>query len=517
MFETKKNKIIATTLLFILLAFLGLKIIDKVESDKKTYYLNVQSQLFENRYKTWHKYLKIMSQDIHSMYENNGRLMSLLDKAIQSPKEEQDKIRKDIYKMLIRNYKRLENMGISQVHFHLPDNRSFLRMYAPERYDDDLSQTRKSVVLANKTLKPQEGFEACPYMVGYRFVYPLFHNNKHIGSVEISYSDSSIVKNIVENFVYDSHILVSKDIAENTIIAHKYGIIYKDTWESDEYYIDESTHKKIKDTNFYEKLHSSQLKQKLQKKIESAKPFCETVDYNYQQIVLNFLPVQGLESKNIAYIVTYTKSDYLSRLEVEQNYISLLFCVVVFLVYLFSLYLIITREKLKELALFDPLTQLPNRALFKVEFHNEINRAHRYKRHAALLFIDLDGFKAVNDTYGHNAGDEILHSIADILTSSIRSVDIAARYAGDEFLVLLSNVQNKDDALKVANKIIHEINQGIKYENKIIKVGASIGIAIYPDHSQNSEELIKFADEAMYNIKQDGKNRAVFYENKENN
>lgn len=338
-----------------------------------------------------------------------------------------------------------------------------------------------------------------------------------MGSVEISYSDSSIVKNIVENFVYDSHILVSKDIAKNTIIAHKYGIIYKDTWESDEYYIDESTHKKIKDTNFYEKLHSSQLKQKLQKKIESAKPFCETVDYKYQQIVLNFLPVQGLESKNIAYIVTYTKSDYLSRLEVEQNYISLLFCVVVFLVYLFSLYLIITREKLKELALFDPLTQLPNRALFKVEFHNEINRAHRYKRHAALLFIDLDGFKAVNDTYGHNAGDEILHSIADILTSSIRSVDIAARYAGDEFLVLLSNVQNKDDALKVANKIIHEINQGIKYENKIIKVGASIGIAIYPDHSQNSEELIKFADEAMYNIKQDGKNRAVFYENKENN
>jgi diguanylate cyclase (GGDEF)-like protein len=520
MFETKKNKIIATTLLFILLAFLGLKIIDKVESDKKTYYLNVQSQLFENRYKTWHKYFKIMSQDIHSMYENNGRLMSLLDKAIQSPKEEQDKIRKDIYKMLIRNYKRLENMGISQVHFHLPDNRSFLRMYAPERYDDDLSQTRKSVVLANKTLKPQEGFEACPYMVGYRFVYPLFHNNKHIGSVEISYSDSSIVKNIVENFVYDSHILVSKDIAENTIIAHKYGIIYKDTWESDEYYIDESTHKKIKDTNFYEKLHSSQLKQKLQKKIESAKPFCETVDYNYQQIVTNFLPLPSVDGvKNIAYIVTYTKSSYLSRLEVEENYVTLLFLIVIFLVYAFSIYMIITREKLKELALFDTLTQLPNRALFKVELHNELMRAYRYKRKAAILFMDLDGFKEVNDTYGHHTGDEILQFVAHILSSSIRSVDIAARFAGDEFVVLLSNIKEDEDAIQVAKTIINKINEGTIINHKVITLGASIGISIYPEHSQDADELLKLADAAMYKAKESGKNRVIIHhaDKKENN
>ena len=124
MLETKKSKILATTLLFVLLVLLGLKVIDKIESDKRAYYLNIQSQMFVNQYNTWHKYLKIMSQDISSMYQNNKTLMQLLDKAYSSPKAQQDKIRERIYNMLKRNYKRLEHMGISQVHFHFPNNRS---------------------------------------------------------------------------------------------------------------------------------------------------------------------------------------------------------------------------------------------------------------------------------------------------------------------------------------------------------------------------------------------------------
>jgi len=305
--------------------------------------------------------------------------------------------------------------------------------------------------------------------------------------------------------------LISKKIADNPALAQTSGVVYNKAWESDAYYIDAATHKKIKDQNFYDALNKPKLKQKLQEHIREAKPFSQAVDYNYQQIVLNFLPLPGFQSKNVAYLVTYTKSTYLSRLQVEENYITLLFCVVIFFLYLFSLYLIITREKLKELALFDPLTQLPNRALFKVEFHNELNRAHRYKRKAALLFIDLDGFKAVNDTYGHHAGDEILQFVAHVLSSSIRTIDIAARFAGDEFVVLLSNIHNSDDALKIANNIIEKINEGIIINNKVVTVGASIGISLYPEHSQNTQELIKFADQAMYTIKKLEKNQAIIY------
>ncbi|WP_297441622.1 diguanylate cyclase [Sulfurimonas sp.] len=517
MLETKRNKIIATTLLFIFITIATIQIIKKIESNKREYYLHIQSQLFVKEYTTWHKYLKIMSQDIYTMYTNNTKLMQLLDKASYSSEQEQNIIRTEVYNQLKKNYKRLEHMGISQVHFHLPNNVSFLRMYAPQDYGDDLSQTREGIVLTNKTLQAQEGFEVCPYLLGYRFIYPLFYKNKHIGSVEISYSDASIIQNLIENFVYDSHVLVSKEIAINTPLAQQHGIVYKKTWESDAYYIDAATHQKIKDQNFYDMINKIQLKQKLQESIQEAKPFSQNFDYNYQQIVVNFLPIPGFYSKNIAYLVTYTKSTYLSRLEIEKNYITLLFCVVIFFFYIFSLYLIISREKLKELALFDPLTQLPNRALFKVEFHNELNRAQRYKRKVALLFIDLDGFKAVNDTYGHHAGDQILEFVANVLSSSIRSIDIASRFAGDEFAVLLSNIHNDADALKVANNIMEKINEGTSINHKIVKVGASIGISLYPEHSQNNEELIRFADKAMYEAKKLGKNRAIIYQNKENN
>jgi len=142
--KTRRNNIIAATFLFIALTFVGVLIIQKVENDKKEYYLSVQSQLFVNEYTTWHKYLKIMAHDVYTMYTNNKKLMQLLSKAPYASKQEQNILRTDVYNMLKRNYKRLENMGISQVHFHLPNNTSFLRMYAPERFGDDLSKTRKS-------------------------------------------------------------------------------------------------------------------------------------------------------------------------------------------------------------------------------------------------------------------------------------------------------------------------------------------------------------------------------------
>ena len=519
MLRTKKAKIIALTLLFMLLFFFGIFTIRAVMQDKRAYYLQVQSQLLYDKYTVLHKYLKIMSHDIYSMYENNPRLIKLLTQANKQSKEARKKTRKEVYKLLIKNYRRLENMGISQVHFHLPNNHSFLRMYAPQRYGDDLTALRKSVVLANKTLKPTEGMEACPYLLGYRFVYPLFNKNKeHIGSVEISYSTQMIFKNLIEDFTYDNHLLISKSVADNTIVGKQYGYNYMSTWETPDYYIEEHTHKKLKDKLFYKQLGTTKLKKILKEKFKTQKPFAVSVEYNYQQIVLNFLPLPSVSNiKNIAYIVTYKVSPYLSRVTVQTTYISLLFTAVILLLYIFFIYIVLNREKLKELALYDPLTRLPNRTLFQIELENEILHAKRYNYKLALMFIDLDGFKEVNDTFGHHIGDELLKEVAQRMQASIRQVDLSARLSGDEFTIVLSHTKDTKEAIMVAKSILKNINKEIVIQNNAIKIGASIGIAIYPVDAGTIHQLLLKADRAMYTAKENGKNQIFCHTNEENN
>jgi len=517
MLNNKKDKLILLTIIFSLLLFVGSLLIDKLITDKKEYYLTVQSEILHVKYKSVFRYLKIMSDDIHTMYTHNHELMDTLKKAKDSDEIGKRAAREKAYNLLKRNYKRLKHMGISQIHFHTPDNKSFLRMYKPTEFGDDLSKIEPSVVLANRTLQEQNAFEACKFMVGLRFVYPLITaEGEHLGSVEIGFSTAYILKNITDEFVYDAHILVSKNIAKNTIIEENYLINYQNSWESTEYYIESITHKRINDQLLYDKIATPELRYKIQQKIKEEKPFSIAIIYNYQNIILTFLPLKGVQNnRNAAYIVTYTESDYLSNIEIEHNYLKILFLTVFILLYFFSIYVILNREKLKNLALYDTLTKLPNRTLFNIEFQNELNRAFRYNYRVALMFIDLDGFKAINDTYGHQAGDELLKKVANILTSSIRKTDIASRLSGDEFTVILPDIKNIQEAEKVAQVIINELNKDIIVNHKVVHIGASIGISIYPDHARKTIDLVKYADNMMYKSKLNGKNQVTLYTKEE--
>jgi diguanylate cyclase (GGDEF)-like protein len=154
----------------------------------------------------------------------------------------------------------------------------------------------------------------------------------------------------------------------------------------------------------------------------------------------------------------------------------------------------------------DTLTGLPELRLLHERWDKAVSRADRQNSRAAMLFIDLDGFKLVNDTYGHDAGDYVLKAVSSKLNKSIRNVDTAARLGGDEFVVILDCIKNVDDAPVVANKLIDLISQPIIYNNNIIHIGASIGVAIYPLHSSKAEDIMKLADLTMYKAKQSGKN-----------
>ncbi|MCB9957002.1 MAG: GGDEF domain-containing protein [Rhodospirillaceae bacterium] len=158
---------------------------------------------------------------------------------------------------------------------------------------------------------------------------------------------------------------------------------------------------------------------------------------------------------------------------------------------------------LRAMARRDGLTRLPNRVAFEESVAQEASRCRRSGRKFAVLYIDLDGFKGINDTFGHKAGDSVLQGVAAALTSRIRQVDTAARLGGDEFVVLLADVGDAESALAVANDLCARIAE-VSYEGRCI--GGSIGAAIWPDDA-DLEHLLQRADDAMYRAKQAGKNR----------
>ncbi|MGL1936258.1 MAG: GGDEF domain-containing protein, partial [Fibrobacterales bacterium] len=123
-----------------------------------------------------------------------------------------------------------------------------------------------------------------------------------------------------------------------------------------------------------------------------------------------------------------------------------------------------------------------------------------------VLFVDLDGFKNINDSHGHTAGDAVLKAVAERLNECTRKIDTVARVGGDEFLVITGEMSSPKNAELIAEKIIKRLVESVYYEGKEIFVGASIGIAIYPDNGSTSEELLKTADDAMYTVKKSGKN-----------
>ena len=166
----------------------------------------------------------------------------------------------------------------------------------------------------------------------------------------------------------------------------------------------------------------------------------------------------------------------------------------------------LTQNKLNILAHYDLLTNLPNRALFQDTLTKKLSKAKRNKSKLALMFIDLDNFKMINDTLGHDYGDLLLIEVAKRLTGILREEDLVARLGGDEFTVILDDIKDNAYPSIVAQKIIDSLSQPVKLKDEVGYIGASVGIAIFPDDATEKEDLIKNADMAMYSAKTGGKN-----------
>ncbi len=169
------------------------------------------------------------------------------------------------------------------------------------------------------------------------------------------------------------------------------------------------------------------------------------------------------------------------------------------------------QEELRQQAMHDVLTGLPNRRLFFDRLNQALKRSRRDKNSVALLYVDLDGFKQVNDSFGHDVGDGLLKKVSETLMTCIREGDTLARLGGDEFCAILSHIETDDDATVVAVRIVNALKKDFNIENRSCRIGASIGISITPTDGETSAELLKNADSAMYAVKKQGKDGFLRY------
>jgi len=181
----------------------------------------------------------------------------------------------------------------------------------------------------------------------------------------------------------------------------------------------------------------------------------------------------------------------------------------------------VNKTELTRLAYYDGLTSLPNRELFKSNLERMLELSKKHNRHMAVMYLDLDDFKGINDTLGHSKGDLLLKSVAGRLTKCVRAsdglgrvksegmLDSVSRLGGDEFTILLSEINNVEDAIQIAQRIIESLSKPCELDGHELVTTTSIGIAIYPNDGDSAEELIKNADAAMYTAKRAGKNLYV--------
>jgi len=507
MLRSLKLKLFVNFISFMFIAIAGTYIINYIDKQRRDYSLQVQSNLIESKYKTNYKNFKMMTNEFARLYQKNKELIKLLFLANNADENQSKVIREKLYNLVLKNYEHLSAIGVSQVHFYLKNNKSFLRMNKSEHFGDEILKIKSDVIRTNTTEPLQKGFKVSSFTTGVAFAYPLFDQyNQYIGAVAITYSTRQLIENIIDNFSYDGHLLVSNK---------EQNIIYKKSWEIQGYTMEGSSHKALRVINLYHTLKSSALRNRVHKKLNKEQAFSLDVIHDDITIIMTYLPLkQWYGADNSAYLVLYSESNYLKELIREHKYLLILFYSITLIMFVFVSYIFINKDKFEKLALYDNITKLPNRTLFLIELENEINRAIRCESKLAVLFIDLDGFKAVNDTHGHKVGDEVLVHAANTFRTVVRKSDVVARIGGDEFIVILTDISEASQATEIASKIIKSISEPIILKQNIIHIGASIGVSIYPDHTENIDELIKIADKTMYESKRAGKNRVTLFEAK---
>ncbi|BFU78758.1 hypothetical protein ALC152_19730 [Arcobacter sp. 15-2] len=379
-----------------------------------------------NQYKTSNSFI------FKSIIDNKDVLL-LQKKALDSKSAiEQDKYRKLLYKKLEHFYSHLKEYGIKQLHFHLPDNKSFLRFHKPNKYGDDLSDIRNSIVFVNKNLKAIDGFEEGRIFNGYRFVYPLILEKEHIGSVEVSIGFNAINKISMTNYKIFQYMILNKEVVDGKVFSGERKN-YEQSTINENFFHEVNSFLNYKNNSEFQKdIFSLSVFRKintmLSEKFDTAyfleyKSKIEFFEFSDLHYYVSLLPIQNIQNENIGYIISYTKCECIRGIY-DEFYIKLLLVVLLFLLLILYLY----KREMSKIEL-ENLNKIANEqrdkaiksASVKAEFLANMSHEIRTPLNGILGFVELlsetvtdkkskEYLKIVNDSSHHLVGiiDDIL-------------------------------------------------------------------------------------------------------------
>lgn len=490
--------------------------IHKTHSNNKKSFLDVELKRFEGEINSTLLTYDAFSSYIFDEMIQDEEIMSIIDQANRGTVEEKEILREQLYNKLYNKYLRMQKYEFRQLHFHLSNTESFLRVHEPDKYGDLLSETRESVRLVNESKAKVTGFEEGKVFNGFRFVYPLEYNEDHVGSVEVSISSASIIEVLSKLYTSESfHFIIDKSTVKDSIFKEELTN-YRDSYVFKDYYVDKQVDKI---TDVYNEFNSDSSKlffkgfnEENSEQIKNKKSFSSIYKFEGKNYIVNFSSIKNTKQAPSAYLISISEykvySQFTKDMIKEITWVTLLTLFII----IFGLVLAFYQCRLKNSSELDSLTKIYNRNKFYAVVEKRSRNSKRYEYDSFVMLMDIDFFKKVNDTYGHEWGDEVLKALSNKILGNIRKIDAFARWGGEEFVLLLPNVE-KSEALEMAEKTRRLIDDSESEELKGITI--SIGVSVVDFEKDDIDSSIKFADEAMYCAKENGRNQVYYLDGKD--
>lgn len=498
----KKLKLIVMIILFLAWLMMLFSIITNYQQ-KMMSYMRLETDSFQAKLdSTLRSYERFADYLYHSVVEGND-IPALMYEVKYANEDRIDELRNEAYLRLESTYEIMETYHFRQLHLHTTEGVSFLRMHMPDKYKDSLMDVRDSIRIANVDKIYVTGFEEGRIFNGYRYVFPLFYDNEHVGSSEVSVSISSTFSSLSNlypklwmNFVID------KQVVMDTVWDDQQNNYSESMW-LDGYLVDNQIQDLVKEFEFIDKETIDYLIKAVvnenQNEYSNKTSFSSLVSYQDKDYLVTFLTIKNIATKPVAYFIGVSENNMYSSLydDLIKDVIAITALFVLLMMLLYSR--LTKQEILENISTKDSLTDLYNRRKFYESIEAKLKKANR----GALIILDIDYFKKINDQYGHNVGDDVLKLLARKLLSNIRENDIVARWGGEEFLIFLSG----SDIIN-ATKIAERIRLAVSETDFTIKdqVTISLGVAMIQNYDQIND-AIKAADDALYKAKSTGRNK----------
>jgi len=512
-FKNKKSIIFAALISFILLESLVMILIVYTKEVNSSRYLNMSTKNVKVNINLARNQLTTISKIFYNTSINRPDIIKIMLQASQTKdKKKLSYLRKKLLDELTPTYNYMKKYHVRQLHFHLPKAVSFLRFHKPSKYGDSLIGVRDTLEYVNEMKSSISAFEEGRIFNGFRNVYPLYKGKKFIGTVEISFSFEAIQK-LLSTIDHTSYLFIMKgSIVEQKVFDdEKYNYKKGDFFGFD---YDKTTLTNKMQFSLADMIKiNKDIAKHVQKRLEEGKLFSISYQnekiYNNNTIVINFIPISNLNNKVIAYTIHYEFGNFidilLKNIEIEFWIATFL---ALFLTTVFTM--VIFQEKKKQtaihnLSIHDALTKIYNRHGVNEILNQKLEESKREKKDFSIIFFDIDFFKRVNDTYGHDMGDYVLVNIAKVVNSEIRASDIFARWGGEEFILFLPNT-DKQASVEVAQKLRVSIQEHAF--SHIDKITCSFGVTALQE-SDDKVSFLKRADKLLYQAKESGRNCVV--------